>query len=143
RNKRMDAGNMAVRKSIWHWSRLLPLALLLGAAFFFPARHAVAQSVSESQAKFLRGDYDAVITSAQAVLAENSYRSDWRELLVKSLMMQGRYGEAYTNAIAGMNDYSPDLPLRLLALETALFQNKNGEANRRLEEIKYLLEQRP
>jgi hypothetical protein len=62
---------------------------------------------------------------------------------VKSLLTVGRYDEAYTNAADGLENYSADTALRLLARETALFKNNPAEANRRLDEIKILLEQRP
>ena len=126
----------------WHMRRLLPLAWLLGIGVLFPAANAGAQSVSDAQAEFLHGNYAAAIATAQKELAADSYRNDWRQLLVESLMTVGRYGEAYTNAAAGLNGYSPNVALRLLERETALFVNKPSEANRRLTEIELLLQQR-
>jgi tetratricopeptide (TPR) repeat protein len=138
----MDYGNMVVWKSIWRGSwRMLP-ALLLGGGVLFPTGNAGAQTVENAQAQFQHGDYAAVITLAQQELAAGSYRSDWRQLLVKSLMTVGRYSEAYTNAAAGLSSYAPNVALRLLARETALFENKPAEANRRLTEIGLLLQQR-
>jgi tetratricopeptide (TPR) repeat protein len=67
--------------------------------------------------------------------------SDWRLLLVKSLLTVGRYDEAYTNAMDGLNNYSGTIEMRLLARQTALFQNDIAGANLRLTEINTLLQQ--
>ncbi len=68
------------------------------------------------------------------------YRGDWRTLLVKSYLLTGRYGEAYTNATEGL-DYSPgNIGLRLLARKTALYQGDSAGAARRLAEIGVLLQ---
>jgi len=135
---------MHARNPIWRVSWWLPLAwlLVLGGLFFLPG-NAGAQALDEAQKQFSQGDYGGAITNAQKRLGDSSYRTDWRELLVKSLLMAGRYDEAYTNATAGLNDYSANVGLRLLARETALYQNNPAEANRRLDEIRILLEQRP
>ena len=134
---------MVVGNPIWHVRRLLPLALLPGCVVLFTWGNATAQTLPDAQTHYLRGDYATVITTARKELAAKPYRSDWRLLLVKSLMTVGRYDEAYTNAVDGLNDYSPNVALRLLARETALFVNKPAEANRRLTEIQLLLQQRP
>ena len=134
---------MATRKFIWRVSRLMPLAWLLGSAILLPVWKVGAQAVEDAQAQFIQGNYAAVIATAQKGLADDAYRKDWRTLLVKSLMMAGRYSEAYTNATEGLDSYSTDIASLLLARETALFQNHPTEANRRLAEIKLLLEQRP
>ena len=110
--------------------------------WLFLGMNAGAQDLAAVQQQFLRGNYPEVIQTAQKELNDNSYRSDWRRLLVKSLLTVGRYGEAYTNAIVGLNGYSSDIGLRLLARETALFQNDLAGAYRRLVEISGLLEQR-
>jgi hypothetical protein len=62
-------------------------------------------------------------------------------LLVKSLLATGRYDEAYSNAMAGAAD-SYNLSLRLLARETALYQNDAAGAQRQLVEMKALIERR-
>ena len=133
---------MANRKFIGHVRRLLPLAWLLGCGVLLPVWKVRAQAVEDAQTQFIHGDYAAVIATAQKELAADDYRNDWRQLLVKSLMTVGRYDEAYTNAVAGLNGYSPGVAARLLARETALFVNKPAEANRRLTELELLLQQR-
>ncbi len=133
---------MDTRNPICRTKWLMPLALLLGTGVFFPPGSADAQTVEQAQKQFLHGNYAAVITNAQEQLDDGSYRNDWRQLLVNSLMMVGRYDEAYSNAVAGLNGYSPSVALRLLARETALFEDKPAEANRRLTEIEILLQQR-
>ena len=87
------------------------------------------------------GNYAEVIKAAQKEVADNGYASDWRRLLVKSLLTVGRYGEAYTNAMAGLNDYSEHIEMRLLARETALYQNDLAGANQRLAEIGLFIQQ--
>jgi tetratricopeptide (TPR) repeat protein len=101
-----------------------------------------AQTLEDTQRAFLRGNYAEVIQTAEKELASGSFRTDWRLLLVKSLLTVGRYEAAATNATAGLNDYSANLALRLLARETALYQNNLAEAQRRLVELKALLERR-
>ncbi|HUC86523.1 MAG TPA: tetratricopeptide repeat protein [Candidatus Acidoferrales bacterium] len=134
---------MQVRNPIWRARWRIPLVLrLAAAALLFSAGHAGAQTLDAAQAQFLHGRYAEVIKTAQKELAADSYRADWRRLLVESLLMVGRYEEADTNATAGLNDYSANIALRLLARETALYANRPAEANRRLLEIKVLLEQR-
>jgi tetratricopeptide (TPR) repeat protein len=101
---------------------------------------APAQTLKETQSRFLSGNYEEVINSAQRMVEANGYRHDWRILLVKSLLMVGRYPEAYTNAATGVDDFSGGIELRLLAREAALFQNDLAGANRRLAEIEALIE---
>ena len=135
---------MHARITIWRVTRLMPLVFqLVAAGLFFGDGNAGAQTLDEAQKQFSQGNYVEVITDAQNQLAGDSYRTEWRLLLVKSLFVVGRYDEAYTNAIAGLNDYSANIGLRLMARETALYKNNPAEANRRLNEIKILLEQRP
>ena len=105
--------------------------------------NAGAQDLQEMQQQFLRGNYTGVIQTAQKAVDDNNYRSDWRMLLVKSLLATGRYGEAYTNAMAGLNGYSSDIGMRLLARETALYQNNLAEATNQLEEISASIQRRP
>jgi cytochrome c-type biogenesis protein CcmH/NrfG len=100
-----------------------------------------AQDLGETQRQFLRGDYAGVITTAQKEISQNPYRSDWRSLLVKTLLAVGRYEQAYTNAMDELNNYSSSIELRLLARQAALFQNDQAGANRRLAEIGRLLDQ--
>lgn len=122
---------------------MLLIFRLFCSGLLFAGISAGAQDLGEMQRQFLRGNYTEVIRTAQKEIDDNPYRSDWRRLLVKSLLTVGRYGEAYTNAAAGLNDYSSNIGLLLLARETALFQNDQGGANRRLAEISALLESRP
>ena len=135
--------NMPVRKNLCCKRPLMAVVLqVFFSVWLFLGMNAGAQDLAAVQQQFLRGNYTEVIKTAQKELNDNSYRSDWRKLLVKSLLTVGRYGEAYTNAIEGLNGYSSDIGLRLLARETALFQNDPAGANRRLVEISTLLERR-
>ena len=90
----------------------------------------------------MRGNYTDVITAAQKEVADNGYRSDWRLLLVKSLLTMGRYDEAYTNVMDGLNNDFSAIEMRLLARETALFRNDLAGANRQLVEISASLQGR-
>jgi len=102
-----------------------------------------AQDLGETQRQFLHGSYAEVITTAQKEIDQNPYRSDWRSLLVKTLLTVGRYEQAYTNAMDELNNYSSSIEMRLLARQTALFQNDQTGANRRLAEISTLLDRNP
>ena len=138
----MNYGNMDTQNPKWRGRRLMSLAMLLGTGVFLPAGSAGAQTLEEAQTQLMRGNYAAVVTNAQEQLADRPNRADWRQLLVNSLMTVGRYDEAYSNALAGLDGYSPSVALRLLARETALFENRPVEANRRLAEIEISLQQR-
>jgi tetratricopeptide (TPR) repeat protein len=107
------------------------------------ATNAGAQDLEKMQQQYLRGNYDEVIATAQKEVANDSYNSDWRALLVKSLLTVGRYGEAYTNATQGLDNYSSTIEMRLLARETALYQNDLAGANQRLAEIGEFIQQNP
>jgi len=116
---------------------------LVGMGLLVLATKAGAQDLGEMQQQFLHGNYPGVILRAQAEVAGNRYATDWRLLLVKSLLTVGRYDEAYTNAMAGLDDYSGAIELRLLARETALFHNDPAGANQQTEEIQALIQQNP
>ena len=83
------------RLMVW----LMPITIWL----FCGVAEAGAQTLEETQAQFLRGNYEDVIMTAKKQVAEGS-QSDWRILLVRSLLAVGRYGEAYTNAQNGLGD---------------------------------------
>lgn len=122
--------------------RLTPILLWLFCGFAFVASpFAHAQTLEETQQKFLHGQYEDVIVTAQKQVAGDS-SSDWRILLVKSLLATGRYGEAHTNAQAGLDDYPLRIQMFLLARETALYQNDIAGANRRLAEAQDFIERR-
>jgi tetratricopeptide (TPR) repeat protein len=123
------------------WNTAIMPWLCSGALLILLAGQAPAQDLEEMQRQFLRGHYDEVIKTARKEVAGNGYRSDWRRLLVKSLLTVGRYGEAYTNAMAGLDDYSSTIELRLLARETELYQNDPAAAIQRLAEIGALIQQ--
>lgn len=115
---------------LWLWSGALLVASI-----------GSAQDLGEMQQRFLHGHYAEVIQTAQKEVDGNGYRSDWRRLLVKSLLTVGRYEEAYTNAMAGLDDYSSTIELRLLARETALYHNDPAGASQRLAEIATVIQQ--
>ncbi len=135
---------MPVKKNILHVSRWLPVALhLVCGGLLLLARHAGAQTIEEAQQQFIRGNYAAVIKAAQKEVDDNGYRGDWRMLLVKSLLMVGKYDAAYTNAMTGSPDYATEIAMRLLAREVGLYHDDPAEANRRLSEISLLIQRRP
>ncbi|HEX4122378.1 MAG TPA: tetratricopeptide repeat protein [Verrucomicrobiae bacterium] len=123
------------------WLTSAALGLVAG-VFLLIQSPARAQSIEETQQEFLRGHYDAVIKTAQQRAERGDYRGEWRTLLVKTLLTVGRYGEAHTNAMAALADYSGGLEMRLLARETFLYQGDRGGADRQLAEIKGLIERR-
>ena len=140
----MFSVNVPVQKNFFPTSRLTAVVLqLYCSVLLFAGISAGAQELKVLQQQFLRGNYAEVIKAAQKEVDDNGYRSDWRRLLVESLLTVGRYGEACTNANEGLNGYASDIGMRLLAREAALFQNDLVGANRRLVEISTLLERRP
>ncbi len=124
-------------------ARGLPVFLALaGFTFLGPGPGARAQSLDQAKSEFLGGHYDTVIETTHKKVADGSYTDAWRILLVQSLLTTGHYAEARSNALAGVDDFPGSLQLRLLARETELFQNNLPGANRQLNELKYLIQQR-
>src|SRR5258708_4971421 len=122
--------------------RLMPISFwLLCGVILFGGSSAGAQTLEDTQQKFLHGDYEDVIMAAKKQVAEGS-SSEWRTLLIRSLLTVGRYGEAYTNALNGLGDYPIRLRIYLLAREASLYQNDLTGANRRLSEAQDYIEQR-
>src|SRR5579859_7251564 len=99
------------------------------------------QTLEQTTEKFLSGNYDDII---ERLLKRRNgdYDDSWRVLMVKSLMTLGRYSEARSNALSGVDYFPSSLQLRLLAREAALYQNDVAAANRELLEIKVMIEQR-
>jgi len=110
-------------------------------SFLFLVSLATAQTVEETQKQFIHGDYDKVIAVTQKKVAQGAYQDDWRILLIKSLLATGRYKEAFDAAKPAASD-SYNLPLHLLARETALYQNDDAAAQRQLAEMKIMIERR-
>ena len=109
--------------------------------FIFIAFAAVAQSLPQAEEQFTRGNYESVIQSAQRRTAiDNSL--EWRLLMVRSLQALGRYDEAYTNALETVDYYPANLRALLLARDTAFFKNDIGAVNRRLLELRMVIERR-
>jgi tetratricopeptide (TPR) repeat protein len=141
--ERILFAKVRLQKNFWSTIRLRAIVPLLCFGVLFVATDAGAQDLEQAQRQFLHGNYPEVIRTAQKQVAEDPYSSDWRLLLVKSLLTVGRYGEAYTNAMEGLNNYSSTIEMRLLARETALYQNDLAGANRRLLEIGEFIKQNP
>jgi tetratricopeptide (TPR) repeat protein len=133
---------MPLRKTarLMVWWTPISFWLFCGVAFF-SSPSAVGQTLEETQQQFLRGNYAEVISTARKQVADGS-SSDWRILLIQSLLAVGRYGDAYTNAQNGLDDYPIRLQMFLLAREAALYQNDLAGANRRLSEAQDFIEQR-
>jgi len=113
---------------------LLVIAFLSGTA-------GRGQTLEETQQAFISGRYETVIQTARTNL-DGAYVEAWRVLLVRSLLTLGRYAEAGTNALIGVDEFPSSMQLRLLAREAALFQNDQAGANRQLNGIRYLIERR-
>ena len=113
---------------------LLVIAFLSGTA-------GRGQTLEETQQAFISGRYETVIQTARTNL-DGAYVEAWRVLLVRSLLTLGRYAEAGTNALIGVDEFPSSMQLRLLAREAALFQNDQAGANRQLNGMRYLIERR-
>ncbi|MFO1487536.1 MAG: tetratricopeptide repeat protein [Verrucomicrobiota bacterium] len=131
-------------REVCHQRRRAPLAfawLCLALIALRPA--AFAETLAEAQVDFLHGRYDEVVTAAQKELTNVGGRDDWRRLLIKTLLIQGRYNEAYDHATSALAGSPASVELRLLIREAALYRNDLAEANRRLTEISTVIESRP
>jgi tetratricopeptide (TPR) repeat protein len=132
---------MCDRTRRWSKTRVCPAFLILtGVGCLLFCAGLRAQTMEQTQEQFLSGHYDKVIETTTKKV-EGEYEDGWRVMLVKSLLMVGRYSEARSNALAGVDDFPGSMQLRLLARETDLFQNDLTGANRQLNEIKALIEQ--
>jgi len=111
---------------------------LMGLGILLVCLGARAQSIDEAQTQFFAGRYDEVIKSAQKKAAA-AYDDGWRILLVKSLLTVGRYADARSNALAGVDEFPAGIQLRLLARDAELFQSNLPGANRQLNDIKIVI----
>jgi hypothetical protein len=126
----------------WPLAGLFPAGVgLVAASLFFMAPPASAETFQETEREFRSGHYEAVIKAAQESVDANRYRDEWRVLLVKSLLTVGRYHDARTNALAGLNGGAGNLELRLLAREATLSDGDTADAARQLADLKRLIEQ--
>ena len=116
--------------------RALAVATLLGPL------GSQAQELEQAQKDFLRGQYEKAAQAARKKIQASPYAEGWRVLLVESLLTLGRYAEANSNAVAAVDELPGNIQLRLLARETALYQNDRDGAARQLEEIKNMIERR-
>jgi tetratricopeptide (TPR) repeat protein len=123
--------------------RLTAAILLWGGITLLLPASARAQDLDETQRAFLHGNYEEVIQSAERAVAANPYGSEWRVLLIKSLLTTGHYAEAYTNAMRALGGYSVTLETRLLARQAALYQNDLRGANERLAELSLIIQRNP
>jgi len=69
------------------------------------------QTLDQTRDKFLAGRYEDVIEIVRK-RGNGDYDDSWRVLLVKSLLTLGRYAEARTNALSGVNDFPSSMQLR-------------------------------
>ena len=99
-----------------------------------------AQTLEQAQREYTQGRYDSAIALAKKKVASGTYIDSWHVLLVQCLLTTGRYAEADTNGLAGVEQFPGSIQLRLLARQTALFQGDTNRANRQLENIKSLIE---
>lgn len=112
---------------------------LTGLCFLFFITHLAAQSLDETKAKFLKGEYEQVSAIAATNSVSNRRNEEWRTLLVESLLTLGRYEEAHTNAVRAVQDMPFSVRLRLLLRETSYFQNDLRGVTNRMEELSNLL----
>jgi tetratricopeptide (TPR) repeat protein len=141
-NRRINCNGMPSKKTSSSAGFLMPAGLWLAlGCFLLGAAAAGAQTLEETEQQFRRGNYDAVIQTAQTKTAAGA-AGGWWTLLVKSLLTTGRYPEAYTNSLAAFNGAPGDLRVLLLAREAALFQQDTNGANRRLMEMRMIIERR-
>jgi tetratricopeptide (TPR) repeat protein len=130
--------NRNKRRVIPRLKRAFPA--LLGLGILLVCFSGQAQSLDELQNQFSAGHYEEVIKATQKKAA-SAYDDGWSLLLVKSLLTVGRYAEARSNALAGVDEYPTSIPLRLMARDAELFQNDLVGANRQLNEIKSVINQ--
>jgi tetratricopeptide (TPR) repeat protein len=132
-----DRDERGSRAGVWP---VLPA--LVGLGLVLAGSSAWAQTLEQTEREFLRGHYDAVIDTTRKKVDAGQYIDGWRVLLVKTLLTVGRYPEACSNALAGVEDFPGSMQLRLLARQAALFQNDTAGADRQINEIKRLIERR-
>src|ERR1700744_4208100 len=94
---------MKFQRMCHHFKRGSTLFAVLG--FLLLAFRSGAQTLEETQQKFLGGSYDDVIEITTKKLQQGQYLDGWRVLQVKSLLTVGHYAEANTAASSGLDDF--------------------------------------
>jgi tetratricopeptide (TPR) repeat protein len=122
------------------WVRLVACWLGLAGVLAAATHAAAADSIAQTQQKFLHGDYETVISVADKEVRAGAYSDEWRVLLVKALLATGQYSQARSNALAAVDQFPDNLQLRLLAREADFYQNDAADARRQLAQVRLLIE---
>ena len=108
------------------WQRMMSAFLLpLMISCASPAA-ASAETLTECQELFRKGDYQACLTAVATAVEERKYGEDWPILKVQLELMLGKYPEALQSAADGIERYAWSVRLRQIQYEAAL-ANGNSE----------------
>ena len=108
------------------WQRMMSAFLLpLMISCASPAA-ASAETLTECQDLFRKGDYQACLTAVATAVEERKYGEDWPILKVQLELMLGKYPEALQSAADGIERYAWSVRLRQIQYEAAL-ANGNSE----------------
>lgn len=102
---------------------IMALVLSIGTAIWSPLLRAA--DIEPTRQQFKTGQYEACLTSAEKAIDEGAYQTEWRLLVVRSLMALGRYDEAAGRIDTMLREMRPSI--RMLTLAHAAYQH-NGQA---------------
>jgi predicted Zn-dependent protease len=97
-----------------------------------------AADLEATRKLFLTGQYVTVAKEAQKAVDENEYDEEWRVLLGRALLEQGKYAEALEIATKSVPRYYSSVRLRLLAWDAYRANGQLDRAKSMLSEINYL-----
>lgn len=109
---------------------------ILWLAFF--AHPLSAVDLEATRKLLLTGQYAACAKDAQKAVDENEYDEEWRIILGRALLEQGKYAEALEIATKSVPRYYSSVRLRLLAWECYRANGQLDRAKSMLSEINYL-----
>ena len=117
----------------------LTAGLLLSLAALFLAPTANAADYEDCENLFLTGQYQAAYEMATKAIEDYAYQEEWRHLLVKTMMVQGRYREAQDTIVNTISRYPTSVRARQLGYDVFLANGNTARSESLLKEIDYLV----
>lgn len=119
--------------SAWVARRFSPFLLM-----FLAVCSVQAADLEATRKLFLTGQYVTAAKDAQKAVDENEYDEEWRVLLGRALLEQGKFPEALEVATKSVPRYYSSVRLRYLAWEAYRANGQIDRAKSMLSEINYL-----
>lgn len=121
------------------WQRMTSAFLLLLLLFCTSTAIASAETLTECQELFRKGDYEACLAAVATAVEERKYGEDWPILKVQVELILGKYPEALESAAAGIERYAWSVRLRQIQYEAALANGNTELADEALVRIEQMV----